>query len=227
MDIRVPRVFEKYYTRTLPLMAAQFWWRGEHDILPKLTEGAVYFNPLFIFTVPGRAEVFYDGNNPDTDEEKITDFFSRKPEKFEAIMKQYTEVCLRFTRVPKGVGLQNLKAYFSLCVSFSALLAVILEMGEMKGEDIVARKLGLNAYRLREKTQGAGELACKNLAKMLFKVRPKMKEFADVLTFEEATEAQDFTTDDLVKRRNPFIYFENNLYFNIGDLEKKKNIKIL
>lgn len=216
-------IFEKFYTRTLSLLVAQFWYVGEHDILPEILEGEVCFNPLFAFKVPGRADAYYETNNPFSEEERITRHFTKSPDKFDKILESYIEVCHKSLELPKGEG--AFKEYFLTCAKFSALLAIILEIAELKSEDAIGRRLGLKAGKVREKTHTVGEKVCHNLIKVFEETAPDLKKYKEVITLDEVLRGR--VDRDIEKRNGEFILFENQIFFDINVLEKEKNIKIV
>src|SRR5688572_5418234 len=83
------RLFQKFFTREIPLIVMEYWWKGEYEALPKRIKGATHFNPLFVRNQDGRTSTYYDMNNPEAALQSLFDFFIERPTDFDCAVKDF------------------------------------------------------------------------------------------------------------------------------------------
>lgn len=251
------RKFEKMFNRSMPLLAAEYWYQGERRELSRLTERSMHFNPLFIYEAGQGSNVYYDINNPITDDQKLVSYFRTHPSKFKLLADKYEEECNRLiqlsqpatarrprracrqagTTVPRrslrrshvaGVVAKDIATIFKLQVSFFSKLAVIFTLGKLV-EDRHLKPIAQQAYNLRLKTDKVEYLSSDNLMSLVNDWLVDFKEYTDVLTLKEIVNKDIPNIKELQKRQAGYIYFEGKLYtdLTIKQLERAENIEII
>lgn len=223
------RKFEKFFNRSMPLLNIQYWYQGEHYGLPQITEQTIHFNPLFVYRENKGTDVYYDVNNPKTDDGLMVIYFKKHPKKFKLLVREYEQECSQLlnlsfsTKKPK-----DFSKLFNLYVSFWSKLSVIIELSTLIKKSSL-KQIAQHAYNVRKKTEKVEYLSCNNLIKLVSQLLPHLSEFTDVLMFEEIINKNIPSEDELTKRGRGYIYFEDKLYTGlfIEQLEKQQNIEIL
>ncbi len=223
------RRFEKFYNRSMPLFAVEYWYQGERYGLSKITNNSIYYNPLFIYEKGKAIDVYYDIDNPEeADDRPIFLYFKNNPEKFKKIANQYRKECQELLKLSKEAKPKDFRKIFNLHISFWPKFSVIISLGEAFEEN-KSNQIARQAYQLRQKTDQVEYVSGNNLMKLAKQLLPDLANFIDFLTFEEITHKDIPCKKELVKRKNKYIYFEGRLYpgLEISQLEKLEKLKIL
>lgn len=217
--------FEKIYNRSLPLLAAQYWYWGEHFGLPKITDESISYNPLFIYRKGKGTDVYYDVTGYVAEERPIPAFFAKHPEKFQKIADDYQKNCGAMLKLAKSAKPGDFSKIFNLHRSFWPGLAVMISLGERLGSDRV-NPIFREALRLRKKTEKVDYISGNKLIKLAEKLVPKRKDFRDFLTFEEIAGKNIPPLAELKIRKAGYVFYDGKLYsgLSISEFKKKENI---
>ena len=222
------REFEKIYNRSLPLFAAEYWYRGEKIELPKITENSIHYNPLFVYRKGKETDVCYDVTDYVEEERPIPDFFLKHPEKFVKIAKEYRNICREMLQLVKKSGPEDFSKIFSLHLAFWPRLAVIYSLGEKFNENR-SNFIFKGAYKLRQETDRVDYESGNNLIKLAEKIIPKHEGFASFLTSREIIRKKLPVLSELRKRMKGYIYYNGKLHtgLSLHEFKKNKNISFL
>jgi phosphohistidine swiveling domain-containing protein len=218
--------FKKYFNRHLPLFAVEYWYKSEADILYKLTDGKICFNPLFIQNKSKGVEVYYDIN---TDTKPMIDYFADNPAEFTKISDKYKKDCNELEKIITKNKKDNIEVIFNkIANDIFPVTSIIMSLGKVK-RDGVFTKQAFAALSLRESTDKILYDVGDALYYLIVKKYPKYKNYADFLKIEEVLSGELPKVDELKKRERHFIYFDGNLFteMSIGELEKQNNVEII
>lgn len=222
------REFEKIYNRSLPLFAAEYWYRGERIELPKITENSIYYNPLFVYRVGKETDVYYDVTDYVEEERPIPNFFLKYPKKFAKIANEYRKICRGMLQLAKKSKPEDFLKIFSLQLAFWPRLAVIYSLGERLAID-KNNVIFKEAFKLRKETDKVDYESGNNLIELAEKIFFKQKDFVSFLTSQEIISKKLPLLLELQKRREGYIYFNGKVYtgLSVHDFRKAENIKFL
>lgn len=210
------RVFQKFFTRAMPLINIQYWYRGERYRLPEVID-RIYFDPLFIFQKSGMTDVYYEPEKAETSENKIVEYFSRHKKKFKDLVKAYLDNCSKIELLCEKKDARDLKKIFYLVSDIWPMITISMVLGESNQE----------ALDLRSKYGEVEYLAAGTLIDLLEQKYPLLGDFVNLLTFEEITSGSIPSSVELGKRRRGFIYFEDKLYRDLPAYLRIKEDKVL
>lgn len=222
------RVFEKFYTRPMSLLVIDYWHKGEFFGIKKLTDGRMHFNPLFIYKKGKGAEIYYDINNADTDDEPMVLYFVKRVAKFKSLAKKYILECEELVRMAKMKDRNNFIKLSALIDSVWPKLALMVVIGRLYNKNSDSKIFAL-AYKLRKKTDRVLYLADEALIDQAKELKPRYADYINFLTSDEVISRKNIDRKELQKRTKQFIYFEGKVHTGttIKEFEKKNNIKII
>jgi phosphohistidine swiveling domain-containing protein len=224
--MKLKRIFKKFYTRDIPLFLVELWHEGEFRGLRKISDGKSHFNPLFIYQSGRAVEVFYDMNNPSTDDRPIIKYFLRYPEKFEQLGDRYLDESRQLADLVR-TGEKNFTKLYRLYLSLWPKLTLIMLLGGRYNKSGNNRVFSL-AYGLRKKTDKVFYMADQAIINSVKALRPAYSKYLNFLSFKEIRDNKLPEKAELQKRKKGFIYFGGKIYtdLNIKSFEKHANIKI-
>ncbi len=226
--MKLIRRFEKIFNRPLPLISIDFWFEGEYHRIRKITDGKMYFNPLFVYEKNKGVSVYYDVNNPDTDEMLIVNYFIKRPEKFKKIMREYAAEAKEVIRISKSKSRKEFAKLCELGINTWPKLTFSAVLGRYYGEISKKGSIAL-AYKSRKKFEKISYVADEKIIKMAKIILPNYKDDMDFLRYEEIKNKKLPTKEEIKKRKQGFVYFEGKLYteMNLKKFEKLHKIKII
>jgi phosphohistidine swiveling domain-containing protein len=214
------RHFQKFFTRGVPLALIELWHKGEYDVLKQILQGATHFNPLFI-SRNGKVNVYYDMNNEGTALQPLLEFISKNPEKYHHHAKEYEKHYHDLLHIVRDPTLSSLEKIGPQLWGFTPVLMQVAESSLR--QDLVE-----HALKLREDTQDKDEYLERYIHAIVKKHYPDYEVFWNVLLLSELTSGKLPSHSELERRRESFVFFEQNIYtgISINELEKKFSIKI-
>jgi len=221
------RIFKKFFSRKAPLIITEAWHKGEYYRLKELLRGATHFNPLFIQDESGVASVYYDINNSDTALQPLIDFVLWHPKDFFELADAYEKSYLEFLKVTRASTLESLGRLFELLVEIHGFLPFLVQIGILENSAL-DKKIVRRAYGLREKFQVKNDPVEKFLGAVFKEHWPEYYEFRGVLRISEMLSHRFPQRSGLEKRKQGFIFFEQNIITNMNkhDFEKKHSLKL-
>ncbi len=227
-SMKFKRRYEKWNTRYIPLIMAEYWHKGEYYSLLDLTEGKSHFNPLFIYQKGKGVTAFYDLNNPETAGEPLIEYFTDNPKKFDLLADEYEKQCRRLLTAAGKVKPDGFSGMYDSLVSFWAKFDSINVLSSALESDPGSRVFK-RSYDLRKKWEKVEYTTRDMMVDITKKILPEVKEYADFLTFEEISTKNIPREKELHKRKEGYIYFEGILYADLAieKLEKSANIEIV
>jgi phosphoenolpyruvate synthase/pyruvate phosphate dikinase len=225
LKMKPRREFEKIYNRSLPLFAAQYWQIGERHELPKISNDSIYYDPFLVYRKGKETDVYYDVTGYAEEERPIPTYFTKHPEKFRKIAREYKKICREMLQLAENAEPEDFSKIFQLHLSFWPRLAVMVSLGERFGKD-KTNPIFREALRLRKETDKVDYISGNKLVELAEKLVPEHKEFIEFMTFEEIVGKNIPPLSELKKRTKGYILYEGKIYpdLNIKDFKKKENI---
>ncbi len=210
-------IYEKSMNRSMSVIDCQCWYLGEKISLPKISNRAIFFEPMFIYRSTKGVGVYYNYTDIAQDPKFLVDHFSANVKKFYNISEQYKKDCSKIIELSKRKRSADFSALFKLIVDFWGKLAVIMVLGESKTID---RDLSKASYELRKKYDTVLYQAGESLLEMARqKIPPSYAKLVEFLTFEEIEYRQLPEIKELRKRIHGYVFFKDNLIV-AADIEK-------
>lgn len=226
-DKKFIRVFKKFFTRSVPLALIEYWHKGEYEALKKMLQGATHFNPLFIRHENGKVDVYYDINNDDTALQPLINFVLKKPQDFYKLADQYEKSHSEFLRLLKTPNLKIIQKTFDLLLELWGFMPILVQIGELENSAL-DKKLVKRALELRTKSQDKDAQVERFLSLVIKKYYPRHFKFWDVLRLSEIISSLLPSFDELKKRQQGFMFFEQNLISNTNKkvFEKEYSVEL-
>lgn len=219
-------IYKKLFSRPISLLKMEIWFKGENHGIKKITDGRLYFNPLFVYKKGRGVDVYYDFKNPRTDLELMEKYFIKNHKKFEVRVRKYLSNCDKITKSVDSREPKDLIKLYQRTLSVQPMLTLSVVLGRQykkRSEPIFAL-----AYNLRKETEQTVYQAGDKIINSFKRLKPRLKSSINVLTFNEIY-TKSPTEIIIKKRKDGFIYFENRIYTGISltDFQKLKKIVIL
>ena len=210
-------IYKKSMNRSMSVMDCQCWYLGEKISLPKISNHATFFEPMFIYRSTKGTSVYYNHTDIAQDPEFLVNYFSANVKKFHNILEQYENDCSKIIKLSKRKRSADFSVLFNLIVDFWGKLAVIMVSGESKTID---RDLSKVSYELRKKYDAVLYQAGESLLEMARqKIPPNYAKWVEFLTFKEIKYRQLPEIKELKKRILGYVFFKDNLIV-ATDIEK-------
>lgn len=212
-------------TRDILLFEAHFWYHGENEGLRKLTNGRMFFQPLFMHKADMGVQVFYDYTDPTQDGLRLTNYIHENAKIFSQMVKEHDAVV---TRLNHAVEKQDttFSALMELSLEFWPLLVCMnLLSGRLReyvNDDIVKR-----ASTLRTENDTLIYDVVRKLAILANKKLPtEFQNFVHLLTYEEIKEEVWPSIKELHKREKQYVYYQGKVYCprSIKEFEKRNDL---
>lgn len=218
------RKFERFCNRSMPIMTAQYWYRGERYGLGKIINDVDYYNPLFVYKKNKGVDIYYESDNGNEDNVLVS-CFKNNPKKFEILAKKYKRECNKMLSFIIKAKPKDFSKIFNLHVSFWPKLCLMISLGDLLKQKRL-RIIAQHAYKLRKQTEKVEYLSGNNLLALANQILPDLSEFIYFLTFEEIRSGNIPSRKELLKRKEGYIYFEDKIYTDLAlkDFKKKKRI---
>lgn len=228
LKMKKRREFEKIFNRSVPLFAAEYWYRGEKIELPKITDSSIFYNPLFVYRRGKETDVYYDVTDYDENERPIPEYFHDHPEKFSKITREYREICHWMLRLAKTAKPSDFRKIFNLHISFWARLSVIWSLGERLEKD-GNNAMFREANQLRKETDQVEYKSGNSLIGLAEGLVGERKKDINYFTFKEIVSGRPPSCYTIEKRKKGYIFFNGKVYagLSIHDFKKRENIIFL
>jgi len=220
------RIFKKFFTRSISLLTAQYWYLGECKGLDKLSEGAMHFEPLFVYTGKGGVSVYYEMNNPKTYLEPLIAYFRKKPEAFKPLVAEYQKNILEIENLAKESAVSSFSKIYNNIVSAWPMISVSVIVGRLI-DDPEIKDIAKEAYDLRHSTDKIEYQAANILADLAKNMVPSYREEINFLTFEEIIKPEQIIDQEIKARQAGYIYYNGQVITGISldDFIKKNDME--
>ena len=222
------KIFQKFYTRQRDLLTAGYWYRGECFGLKELTEGSVYFKPLFVYKEGGGMEVYYDMIDPNQDPELLIPFFEKHPEKFRKAVDEYEHSFNKMDQLLQAGSADNLSELLKLAErSWVGLVVIVLVSREV--ENPAVQEIVRRAYEVRSTTDKLEHDLYGGIIRLIAKKYPKLEKYADLFLLEEALKGTLPTQKEFEERVEGFVYYEGRLITNMNrnEFARENNVTFI
>lgn len=221
------REFDKFFTREFPIFNIEYWWKGEYHGLKNITHGLMQFNPLFIYNGKAGVGVYYDMNNPYTDDDLLLEYFEKNPNEYQPLEDQYMKDCVSIEELSKNPSWEDFDKLYKLAKNIWPFIAVTVVLSRKKDKCKI-KELANQAYQVRIKTDKIEYLVSKILHKLIEQKYNITKQDAGFLLYDEIIDG-NIDKSEIEKRKKGFIYFEGKLFSDItlDKFTEMNSIKIL
>ncbi|MFH1632178.1 MAG: PEP-utilizing enzyme [bacterium] len=212
------KTYIKFYNRSLPIYAVQYWFRGE-SFETKMLLGASGA-PLFYYEDKKATSVYYEKTELANASKKLTDYYIQNPDELENGIRQYKKL-----HQDSLVAIQqkNPASLFAIAVKMWPTLNSIMFLGELESAHPTILKLKDNAIQARAET----DRFIYNIGNGIWdSIDPSVpEEVRSFLTIEEIVSKKYPTPDEIGRREKNYIYTQDALIagISLSDFAKKQN----
>ncbi len=220
------RKFQKFFAREISLVVMEYWHRGEYGELYKILNRATHFNPLFIRSENGLADVYYDMNNPDTALQPLFDYFKKNPNKFDLLVKEFGVKQKVISKLLDNFEANLFSKLFNDIAEAWGYLPIWTQFGSADKKDIAPDMIEIS-YKLRDQFQQIEYKTGEVLLSFIKTKYPKLKEYADVISAQEIIDNIMPDLEELKQRRKGFIFFEEQILTKISKEEFTRQYQVV
>lgn len=204
----LPPIFEKAWTRFMPLFCAEYAYHGEKK-LSQLTKNTVDYEPIFVNEPKQGTSIYYVMNDPVKDVWPLIDYFTSKPEEFHAICDKYLEEskALRSYLKQGAVDFAELLTRTEKLWSFLIIVVIVGKHGEKAAETLSER-----ALQVRAQTDADVYQADDALFEAAKRLLPEHEDLIPLLTSEEIISKHLPNEAEITLRRTGYVYCKGKLY---------------
>jgi len=208
------KIFKKSDTRLLSLLAVEYWYRAESEILPKLTHGLVRYDPLIVYNPGKGVDIYYELHDWVLEDDVLAPYFQKNIREFIKLADEHEKECLEIKKMVKSKVL-NFPKLFELFTSAWAKLSFIVPLGELYHAG-VKNAVTSRAVKTRQKTVNDFYQTSRTLTIRIEAELPQYKEYANFLTFEEVSGSKKISLAGLKERRKGYVFYKNKIYTDIS-----------
>ncbi len=210
--------------RSLTLAACEYWYRGERYGIEKLTQGAAFFEPLFVYRSGCGTAVYYDFSDVQQDPRSLAASFNDNKEDFDEDRNMYEEkvvALLRLTNSPTT----NIQELFDAIVSFWPYLTVMNVLGGL-AKGVISDDMQKKALELRTRTDTVIYQAGARFEELFIRTLPdELKSVYDVVSYDEVINKTFLSVDDYKERQKGYCYSRGKVKTEtIDDCARTHNI---
>ncbi len=203
--------FKKMETRALSLAIMRCWYLSDRHGFHKLTDGLMFFEPLFIHEDGRGVSVYYDFTDPQQDPKLLFPYFLENKEKFSQLVNDYENDCEEILRLIVLDRAEDFKKVFELLARSWTMLAISTVLGGMEVEEKYSG-IARTSYETRLKydtvVYKAEEYFLKVIKSSFFDGDDTL---AGYVLPEEFIEGKVPAIAELKQRQEKYVYFRGNL----------------
>ena len=198
-------------TRSLSLLAIEYWEKGEREESKKLFDGVYFTDALFVFAPGEGVDVYYNWTDPKQDPLRLVEHLNAKPEAFFPVADRFVEQCDAILEVAKCKDPNNFEKLVGMLITMWPMAGVVKILGAWDRTELNA-EIKKCCFDLRTKTDTVFYVADATLRSMAEEiVGASHVEDLDFFTFEEIV-SRRFPSREIVNERiQGFIYFQGIL----------------
>ncbi len=187
------------------------WYSGECLGTKKLTDGAAYFEPMFIYRPGEGVAVCYNWVDENQWAMTMKHWLEARPELYDAEEKKYKEICKQILELSEKRDLKDFHILAELTNDMWPMLAAATSVGNYHEQE--PTPISARALQLRRETDQVCYIGCAALDAMMETMLPPehapQKEF---LTWKEITEGPLPDREVIDHRKKGFVYYQGKLY---------------
>lgn len=203
--------YRKVMTRSLSLLAIEYWERGEREESKKLFDGVYFTDALFVF-VPGMGvDVYYNWTDPNQDPLRLVEYLNAKPEAFFPVAERFIEQCDAILITAKRKEADDFEKLVGMLTAMWPMAGVVKILGAWDRTELHP-EIKNRCFDLRAKTDTVFYVADAALQSMAEKiVGASHVEDLDFFTFHEIVSHEFPSRETINERRRGFIFFQGIL----------------
>ncbi|MBI4138297.1 MAG: hypothetical protein HY482_01745 [Candidatus Wildermuthbacteria bacterium] len=198
----------------LSLMACEAWDLGERVNMPLACQGALFFNPLFLY-VPGKGiSAYYDFADPGQNPAAAAEYFNSREDEVAELKEKLEEGCVKARFLTSRKDPKKFKELFETILAVWPGIALSVMFGEAKDRGLpVSEKLLTLWQTMRKESEGVlrggAEALLESARALLLKA---YKKEAGFLLFKEIFSGELPSQKEVEKRKSGFVYYCGELY---------------
>jgi phosphohistidine swiveling domain-containing protein len=209
-------LYQKVINRSLSLISAHCWYLGERFGLAELTEGAMYFEPLFMYEKGKGVGAYYDFTDPQQDNRFLLEYFDTHHDGFEQLIAAFEKDCEELLLLIDHEFLGEFSAVFKLYTKILASLDAIMIIGDSDGS-LCDEAMTERARAVRGDYENITYVAEEYLLKLAKSMVPlSYAEAIEFLLPEEIINYELPQAAELAARKNEYKYFKTQLMTDVS-----------
>lgn len=222
------RLYKKISNRSLSLVFIQSWYLSDRYGLYDITDGEMFFEPLFIHEDGKGVGIYYDFTDPKQDPKHLLPYFKTNYDKFIEAVKSYELDCKEIIKLTADNSVQDFAKVYGLIMKTWPVLAICDVLGAMTADEQYSDIIKL-AYNARVKNDQAVYRAEEYLSEIIrSSFEFKDKALADLVFPEEFIEERIPSLEELNIRKHGYIYFAGkmNSIISISEFCREYDIEL-
>ncbi len=223
------RKYQKFYNRDLPIYAAEYWYWGEKEFMPKMIENVTHYEPLFYYQKDLGAAIYYDMNNDDTALIPMINLFKNKPSLMKLIADDYKKAVQKARELLKNPQTSDWEKMYELNrQELLPPLSIFMSLSNVDEPELEA------VMQIARSTRDYDDKILYELGEIMFQMVAERfqlgSEFAGLLTHEEISKDQAPSKETLQRRADHWILLDGQLYdhfFTFDDFCQEHNLEII
>lgn len=221
--------YRKLMNRSFPLIFFECWHQGERFGLSKISNGNVFFDPLFIYRKNKGTDVLYNFTDRYQNPNLLVEYFENHLDQLELITKKHLENYKYLTNTLKSnktFSSKNIKEIFSLSLEMLTVLTSMVVISNNSEENNEIIRI---SNQTRIKTEDFVFQSIDALLQNAVGLLPEdYKKFSYLVTYSEIV-GELPTIQELKQRESGYIYYQGSVYTNVDEKEfaQKHNLNIV
>ena len=207
----LPKTFDLSLTRQKPIIDIEIYYRGEYEGIKKVTRNLYYFKPLFIFNPEeNNVSIYYNGVDLEELPEPMYYYLDLD---FDKTLKYYEKIKTNIKYLDTIIDNKKELEYKSYIEKIIEIYPLI-SLGQLAGHfNEMTKRVKDLLIEFREKYDYIIYKAVDYLVQKVKEKLPKeYQEYIDFLKLEETVNNNLPSIEELEKRKQGYIYYNDKLY---------------
>jgi len=179
------KIYTKFYNRSLPLYAVQYWYKGEHPGIEKII--GMKYNSLFYYKNGKATDIYYEKNTTEEVSKRFVDYYKENPSRLDDAIMLYKKL---HKDGLSALQKRDLIKVFDVAEKMWPVLATLMLLGEAESTDPETLKLKKIAIKTRSETD-----------KFIYDIGNGVWDSIDPLISERAKSF--LTVDEIISKKYP------------------------
>lgn len=211
--------YKKFCVRALPVYAAQYWYTGDMEALPRLTDGSVRLEPLFVHRCNAGVTVYYESSLVDDGPQHLFEYYRDNPHKLDALTEEYRRIAQENPKYLSEATIEHIREVFDLNAHFVfPFTTIIYQLGNQDREDLrEVATVAKNTRHWDDKVIYGPGFRLYDLISEKFSL--PIPEWPAYVTIEEALHHTAPHVDVIHERKANWVYHQGMLHGGIHDID--------
>lgn len=216
-------LYRKATNRSLSLLSAQYWEKGDREATQGICEGVFLFTPFLWYRAGKGVGAYYNWTDPKQDPRRLVEYFNAHPETFYPLEQDYLERYEKITQVIQNGDPKDFEWLFHETVRIWPMITIASLLGKWDpaelNADIVKR-----CFDLRMKTDRIYYDI--NAAMLVMAEKITGRTDVDFLRFEEIVSSTFPNSIEMARRQKGYVLFEGKLTTSENVIAFAKSVDI-